>query len=88
MEMNTNGLGQSEIILYNLGEIKAEIRAIRERLENKEREQDSVLSRHSKKIEEFENFKTKTRIYAGILAGVVSLVISLITKAVPWQNLF
>lgn len=70
--------------MYELGSIKSELKAINEKLDTKEAAQDIKISGLEKEISKLKEWRT----YQIGAAAVVAFLFSVISKVIPWQNLF
>lgn len=71
-------------IMYKLGSIEAQLRAINEKLDAKEKDQDEdikVLKADVAKLKHMEALRLGA-------AAAISFIVGILTKVVPWQNLF
>jgi len=71
-------------IMYKLGSIEAQLKAINDKLDAKEASQDKEISELKQDVAKLKEWKMLQ--LGG--AAVISFVIGVITKIVPWQNLF
>lgn len=70
--------------MYKLGSIEAQLNAINAKLDLKEASQDLEITVLRKDVAQLKEWKT---LQLGA-AAAISFIIGVITKIVPWQNLF
>ena len=71
-------------IMYKLGSIEAQLKSLNEKLDVKEKQQDLEIISLKADVGKLKEFKN---IQLGIAASV-SFIVGILTKVVPWQNLF
>ena len=71
-------------IMYKLGSIEAQLRAINAKLDAKEASQDREISALMSDVSKLKEWRT---LQLGA-AAAISFLIGIITKVVPWPNLF
>jgi len=71
-------------IMYKLGSIEAQLRAINEKLDTIEKAQDIEITMLKHDVEQL---KKQDAIKLGA-AGVISFLIGILVQVVPWRNLF
>lgn len=70
-------------VMYKLGSIETDIKAIKEMLSKKESEQDKEITNLKTKVSKLES----DRAYFLGGAAVVAFIVGLIQKVIPWANL-
>jgi hypothetical protein len=70
-------------VMYKLGSIEAQLKAINEKLDKKEAAQDEEIAELQKDVMKLKEWRM---LQLGA-AGVISFIIGILTKVVPWQNL-
>ena len=71
-------------IMYKLGSIEAQLKAMNDKLDIKEKAQDVEITSLKADVGKLKEWKT---LQLGA-AAAVSFVIGILTRIVPWQNLF
>lgn len=71
-------------IMYKLGSIEAQLRAINEKLDTIERAQGIEITTLKHDVEQL---KKQDAIKLGA-AGVISFLIGILVQVIPWRNLF
>lgn len=78
-----NSPGLNPEVMYKLGSIEAQLAAINEKLDKKEVEQDVAIGKLKTEVGKLKEFRA---IQLGA-AGVISFVIGILTRIIPWSNL-
>lgn len=78
------GLTLEQIVVYELGSIKAELKAIHDKLDSKETAQDDEIKSLKADVSKLKHHEA-LRLGA---AAAISFIIGIATKVLPWQNLF
>jgi len=71
-------------IMYKLGSIEAQLKAINDKLDAKEKKQDEEIEALQKRVNKLEHTEA-LRLGA---AAAISFIIGILMKVFPWQNLF
>lgn len=71
-------------VMYKLGSIEAQLKAMNDKLDRKEEDQDSEIKSLKSRVSQIEKWRNMQ--LGG--AAVIAFVVGLLQKVVPWSNLF